>query len=255
MIVAVVVVVALLVVGLVTWVVTRQRRESRERERQLPIPIVAFPGIAAAPEVARPAIQRNRSGRPTPSAGSAAPAYVPPPREGGRRVEFTVPPGSTDPRFSPQPGYTSAPGFEAPRAVAPPPLADDAPTAFEGESVRFHRVSDLTLQFLPGRLEIIGGGDQGHEIRFVKTTGQLPEITFGRNEGPPYRHVQLRQQTVSRNHARMSLENGTWKLTNLSTTNPVVVNGRELTGDESTVVLSEGDRIEMGEVAFRFRER
>ena len=35
------------------------------------------------------------------------------------------------------------------------------------------------------------------------TWGEIPEITFGRVNGPPYRHVQLRSQTVSRQHARM----------------------------------------------------
>ena len=49
-----------------------------------------------------------------------------------------------------------------------------------------------------------------------------------------------------------------WRLENLSATNPVVVNGRPLDangGVTSSVILSEGDRIEMGEVAFVFRER
>jgi hypothetical protein len=49
-----------------------------------------------------------------------------------------------------------------------------------------------------------------------------------------------------------------WRLENLSSTNPVVINGRSLDangGAMASVVLSEGDRIEMGEVAFVFRER
>ena len=49
-----------------------------------------------------------------------------------------------------------------------------------------------------------------------------------------------------------------WHLENLSSTNPVVVNGRSLDangGAMASVTLSEGDRIEMGEVAFVFRER
>ena len=146
--------------------------------------------------------------------------------------------------------------------------------AVEGTSVRYWRVADGTLQFLPGRLEIAAGRDAGHEIRFVRTAG--PDgtiITFGRAEGAPYRHVQLREPTVSRSHARMALEsvNGTplslspsnvgasrWRLDNLSTTNPVIVNGKPLDpegGPRASVILSEGDRIEMGEVAFVFRAR
>ena len=48
-----------------------------------------------------------------------------------------------------------------------------------------------------------------------------------------------------------------WRLENLSATNPVIVNGRALadSGPRSSVILSDGDRIEMGEVAFIFRAR
>jgi pSer/pThr/pTyr-binding forkhead associated (FHA) protein len=124
----------------------------------------------------------------------------------------------------------------------------------DGESVRFSVPSDGTLQFLPGRLEITAGQAAGREIRFVRLPNTEPEITFGRNEGAPYRHVQLRDGTVSRLHARMRLHDGHWTLTNLSTTNPVTYNGRVL-GDGEEQPLEQDDRIEMGEVAFRFRSR
>jgi hypothetical protein len=151
--------------------------------------------------------------------------------------------------------------------------------AVDGASVRYWRPADGTLQFLPGRLEVIAGRDAGQEIRFVRTPGpEGTKVTFGRAEGAPYRHVQLREPTVSRAHACMMLDarpaapagaadrggsNGDggaprWRLENLSATNPVVVNGRALSADESPAsfaVLSEGDRIEMGEVVFRFHEK
>jgi len=146
-----------------------------------------------------------------------------------------------------------------------------AGAAFEGASMRYWRPADGTLQFLPGRLEVITGDDAGQEIRFVRTPGpDGTRVTFGRAEGVPYRHVQLREPTVSRTHARMTLEvsprNGAevsasaprWRLENLSATNPVVVNGTPLAVDESEqcwVMLDDGDRIEMGEVVFRFRAR
>jgi len=148
--------------------------------------------------------------------------------------------------------------------------------AVDGASVRYWRAADGTLQFLPGRLVIAAGRDAGHEIRFVRTAG--PDgtlVTFGRAEGEPYRHVQLREPTVSRIHARMVLDlpvaanssqprgttggsAATWHLQNLSSTNPVVVNGAPLDAEgglASSVILSDGDRIEMGEVAFVFHER
>jgi hypothetical protein len=115
--------------------------------------------------------------------------------------------------------------------------------------------SEGTLQFLPGRLEVIEGDVPGRDIRFVRTWGEIPEVTFGRVAGPPYRHVQLRSQTVSRQHARMQFIDGRWKLTNMSQTNPVVVNGQPLESSLGQRVLHEGDEIEMGDVLFRFRER
>ena len=138
--------------------------------------------------------------------------------------------------------------------------------------MRYWRPADGTLQFLPGRLEVIAGRDAGQEIRFVRTPGpDGTRVTFGRAEGAPYRHIQLREPTVSRSHARMTLETepvvadnprsaplSRWRLENLSATNPVVVNGRALGSDGSdacSVVLESGDRIEMGEVVFRFHER
>ena len=115
---------------------------------------------------------------------------------------------------------------------------------------------DGTLQFLPGRLEVVEGADAGQEVRFVRTPG--PEgtvVTFGRAEGPPYRHVQLNEATVSRHHARMAHDGKAWRLINLSRTNPVVVNGKPMTGEGDAVLLNDGDRIEMGEVVFRFHAR
>ncbi|MFL5578666.1 MAG: FHA domain-containing protein [Gemmatimonadaceae bacterium] len=115
-----------------------------------------------------------------------------------------------------------------------------------------------TVQFLPGRLEVVQGlGVAGQEVRFVRPPpGEPQEVTFGRGEGPPYSHVQLRVPTVSRLHARLSLRDGDrWVIENLSGTNPVVVNGEELSRGASPLALADGDRIEMGEVVFRFRSR
>jgi pSer/pThr/pTyr-binding forkhead associated (FHA) protein len=111
-----------------------------------------------------------------------------------------------------------------------------------------------TLQFLPGRMEIVEGRDVGQEIRFVKSPGpDGTTVTFGRAEGVPYRHVQLHEPTVSRHHAKMNFEAKNWRLTNLSATNPVVVNGIAMNGDGDSLALQEGDKVEMGEVVFRFR--
>jgi len=114
---------------------------------------------------------------------------------------------------------------------------------------------DGTLQFLPGRFEVIEGREIGQEIRFVRAAGEITEVTFGRQDGVPYKHVQLHEPTVSRLHAKMTLEDRDWRLTNLSATNPVSVNGKPLPPDNGSVVLRDGDRVELGEVVFRFRAK
>ncbi|HZF67279.1 MAG TPA: FHA domain-containing protein [Gemmatirosa sp.] len=126
----------------------------------------------------------------------------------------------------------------------------------EGETLRFAIPDEGTLQFLPGRLEVVAGPDAGREIRFIRPPGpEQPVITFGRSEGPAYAHVQLLARTVSRRHAQMTLVDEHWTLQNLSSTNPVTLNGRPLAPDEVAPLLVDGDRIEMGEVVFQFHGR
>ncbi len=153
---------------------------------------------------------------------------------------------------------TAAPPPSAPVPVPSAAVmsADGVPgTMVEGHALRYSVPADGTLQFLPGRLEINTGLDAGREIRFVRVDGPDGiEVTFGRSEGALYRHVQLRDKTVSRAHARMHFEDGTWYLENRSQTNPVVHNGVEMPAAIGRP-LTDGDRIEMGEVIFTFRER
>ncbi len=129
------------------------------------------------------------------------------------------------------------------------------PEVVHGHSLRFHRPADGTLQFFPGSFQVVGGPDAGHELRFVRPgPGDAPDITFGRKEGPPYRHVQLLEPTVSRSHARMTPDGNGWRLANLSRTNPVVVNGRSLEGVNASHRLRHDDLIEMGALVFRYHE-
>lgn len=115
------------------------------------------------------------------------------------------------------------------------------------------RPAERTLQFLPGRFEVLAGRGLGSEIRFVRTGGpDGSSITIGRSEGPQYRHIQLDVPTVSRRHAQMRWDGARWSLTNLSTTNPVSINGVALPGEGTAIDLVDGDRVEMGEVTFRF---
>jgi len=279
--------VGLLVVVVPIWAFVRRR--NRERLAQAPLPLIQVGHGRIGPP---PAPLRDRATAPfgqrgvdpLPTGGSSYPAA----ESNGRSVDHAryAPPSEVSTR-SPGAGGSAASSAHTPPAAVPAydsgevgeralartaiPTDQAAGAAVDGASVRYWRPADGTLQFLPGRLEVISGRDAGHEIRFVRTPGpDGTRITFGRADGVPYRHIQLREPTVSRSHARMTLEAGVgvldtrgaaqpgWRLENLSATNPVVVNGRALASDGgggSGVALREGDRIEMGEVVFRFHEK
>lgn len=150
---------------------------------------------------------------------------------------FAPPPPGHDPSVPPQ----------------PLPLVPKPADYVESSTIRFYRPPEGTVQFLPGRLEIAEGEDRGHQIRFIRAWGEDQEVTFGRSEGPPHRHIQLRAPTVSRNHARMRFDGSQWAIENLSSTNPIMVNGEAANGEQR--ILREGDRVSMGEIVFTFRER
>jgi len=256
---------------IIAMLVTLIRRRRQTRADEAPLPLIPFSSGRSAAGPGRPEIAVTLP-RATSSTFATAPtpASTAPADNGSARERARSP-------YAPPP---AAPVAHAGVAAAPGALADTAlpnemveGAAVDGASMRYWRPADGTLQFLPGRLEVIAGRDAGQEIRFVRTPGpDGTRITFGRAEGAPYRHVQLREPTVSRAHARMTLESGAsstggsshsnngarWRLENLSATNPVVVNGRPLASDGSasgSAQLGEGDRIEMGEVVFRFHEK
>jgi len=256
---------AIVLIVAVAIVIAVIRRRRRATAMQAPLPLIPFSaGHGSAFGPPRP----ERGARPSPAAAfdretAPTPGWSPP-------VNDSLASGQARSPYAPPPSpVRSAP--TTPLAATATPNDAMGGTAVDGASVRYWRPADGTLQFLPGRLEVIAGRDSGQEIRFVRTPGpDGSRVTFGRAEGAPYRHVQLREPTVSRTHARMTLEavssNGPdsalgtphWRLENLSATNPVVVNGKPLASDGSescSVVLDEGDRIEMGEVVFRFHTR
>lgn len=120
-------------------------------------------------------------------------------------------------------------------------------------TVVFSRPVDEPVQILPGRLHVLSGDTAGEDFRLFSRLGEAPQIVVGRETGPPHRHITLRSPTVSRRHARMDFNNGHWTITNLSATNPVLVNDHVLNNGGSARKLSDGDRIELGEVALRFQ--
>lgn len=188
----------------------------------------------------------NGAHRPSPGGAPGRSAQVPDPhgRLSGRYPPPPYGPAPYRPPFGAAPYGPAAPsGGGAPYGgpYDPAPYGGPGP-----EGV------DTTLHLLPGRLEAISGF-HGHEVRFVHRGG-VPRFTFGRSPGPPFEHVQILAPTVSRLHAYMEYVDGQWYIGNLSFTNAVLVNGRPVVGEE-TVLLRDGDYVEMGEVVFVFRER
>jgi hypothetical protein len=198
----------------------------RDREPTLEEPFLVFaPPVNPPPELPlRPVAPPPRPATP--------PASAPP-----------VPP----PPSVPAPGRVQVPHFAPAPAPAPPAELEDELT------VRLELPGEGRLQFLPGALEVVDGTDRQREIRFLRSAGAVTEYTIGRAGGPATSHVQLPVPTVSRQHARMRFADGAWTIRNLSSTNPLRVNGRELDVAEESPALADGDRIEVGEVVLRFR--
>jgi hypothetical protein len=164
----------------------------------------------------------------------------------------------TVPAADASPAAVTAPAADASPAAVTVPDAAAPPAAMPGRPPFAQPAPDGTLQLLPGRLEVMSGLDQRGDIRFVKAPGREATITFGRSPGDPPAHIQLPAPTVSSMHAAMRFHGGAWFITNLSRTNPVVVNGAELGGGSGAGAghaLKDGDQVEMGEVVFRFRGR
>jgi hypothetical protein len=250
-------VIAIAAIGV--WWINRTPTFRRDASETLPLFTgLATSGLATVPEP--PAVRSPAVRSPD----------VPSPREHptrARRVttpsEVAVEPRATNREFN---TILGAPPMAQPVALARPsavrtmnaPVLSDAGvpgTMVEGHAIRFSVPAEGTMQFLPGRLVIGTGVDAGREIRFVQVPGPNgTEVTFGRTEGALYRHIQLSDLTVSRQHAVMQWRGGHWYLRNLSHTNPVARNGAVLDTVDAPC-LQDGDRIEMGEVVFTFRGR
>jgi hypothetical protein len=242
------------VAGIGAWWINRAPRIHRDESETLPLFTGLGPSVSTAAtdsRVVAPSVPR--------AVASSAPAVAPP----------VVAPPVVAPPAAPRPEIRefttrSSPLIDATPRQAGLPNTVNAPvvseagvpgTMVEGHALRFSVPAEGTLQFLPGRLEIGSGIDAGREIRFVHVPGPNgTEVTFGRTEGPLYRHIQLHDKTVSRQHALLQWRDGHWYLRNLSQTNPVARNGGVLDIDDIPC-LQDGDRIEMGEVVFTFRSR
>jgi pSer/pThr/pTyr-binding forkhead associated (FHA) protein len=96
-------------------------------------------------------------------------------------------------------------------------------------------------------LEVTAGAEQGTEIAI-----DSPVVTFGRATNNATWDIKLRDQAVSRPHARLELVEGVWYLTDLGSVNGTFVNGHPV---HQSIVMQEGMVIIMGETQMVFRQR
>ncbi|MFB6247127.1 MAG: FHA domain-containing protein [Salinibacter sp.] len=127
----------------------------------------------------------------------------------------------------------------------------------EGPETLTFKAPPKTMKFVPGRLVIAAGPDQGKEFRIAgRPTPDGNVVTIGRAEVKGERafaHIQLGDtyRTVSRMQAEVIQQDQTILLKNTSETNPTMVNGNQVpTGN--TVELQDGDMIRMGELMLRY---
>lgn len=124
------------------------------------------------------------------------------------------------------------------------------------ETLKF-KAPPKTMKFVPGRLVVAAGPDQGKEFRIAgHPTPDGNVVTIGRAkvEGErAFAHIQLGDtyRTVSRMQAEIIQQDQTILLKNKSETNPTMVNGDQVP-PEDTVELTDGDMIRMGELMLRY---
>jgi pSer/pThr/pTyr-binding forkhead associated (FHA) protein len=185
-----------------------------------PAPAAPPPGPLAAPPP--PGMPPGPPGVPPPS--PAAPPTAPTPAApGGFGPAPSPPPSPTGPQM---PGAPPAPvGFTGPPPAAPPAAAQPQPTAAQA------------------RLIVRGGPTVGLPFAL---TGETMRI--GRD---PSNEIVIRDQTVSRAHARVDRRGSGWVLTDLGSLNGTHVNGRRLVANQETP-LTPGATLQLGDVILSF---
>ncbi|WP_022836523.1 FHA domain-containing protein [Salisaeta longa] len=124
------------------------------------------------------------------------------------------------------------------------------------KTLRF-KAPPKTMKFIPGKLVVTAGPDQGKEFRIAgHPTPEGNVVTIGRSEVDGERafsHIQLGDtyRTVSRIQGEIIQQDQDVYFRNKSTTNPTVVNGSEVPAD-TKVELKDGDMIRMGELVMRY---
>ncbi|HYV66632.1 MAG TPA: FHA domain-containing protein [Myxococcales bacterium] len=183
------------------------------------------------------------------------------------RVEFptTPPPGAPKvgrTTIPPTMGQRPSTGITQPQISAPPPVdtppmpipapgAASTPNATVGGATAIIRVTDLMKPALQveardlsksemPRLMGISGSVRGKEFFLMRT-----EVKIGRSED---NDISIDHQSLSRQHARFVLEDGSWKVVDNKSANGVHINGELY----AISAVRPGDTVELGHLKFRF---
>ncbi len=105
---------------------------------------------------------------------------------------------------------------------------------------------------LPGRLQPLDGRVLQQEIRFIRLLSKTQRFTLGWNIGEPPAHITLNHSSVRPMHARMTFRDGGWWIECLAFHDPLLINESALTLSDPPRALTDGDRIRIGLVGFRF---
>jgi hypothetical protein len=115
-----------------------------------------------------------------------------------------------------------------------------------------------TTKVLPGKLVVIDGRQETDTIHLSDQTGR-GEIEIGRDSPDITGGIRIKDKsnTLSRRQARLlySASSREFRLVNVAgdSSNPTIINGRQMTQDEA-LVLKDGDIMIMGNVELKFRQ-
>jgi hypothetical protein len=191
-------------------------------------------------------------------------AYTRTEKQAEKAEEMTPSPPNEKPSLSDtELGDGEASGGEGEKPSVEPRIKSESSSSLDSSSdgggpatLKF-QAPPKTMKFIPGKLVVAAGPDEGKEFRIAgHPTPEGNVVTIGRAEVEGERafsHIQLGDtyRTVSRMQAEIVQEDQDIYLKNKSTTNPTMVNGEEVPPEEM-VSLKNDDVIRMGELMLRY---
>lgn len=142
--------------------------------------------------------------------------------------------------------YPSGDEEGATRRVARLAEAVPEPEGRDDEQAKTRLFSGMRQELVDGRASLVVVGDGKEEAGLLLVPGRA--YTVGRGEENDLR---LHDARVSRRHARLVFEGGSWWIEDLQTTNGTLKNGVSLRRER----LQDGDELTMGLTVLRFKEK